>query len=237
MENLKINVYPENDKVLIQTMQLTEHIDKGFNYKLESLQSVIDLVRARGSKEKTFLFYDVKQIQVILDDSKDKRQQDTALYEFTMSDTLWEWQGVVGKEINQKQFIEFLKKRDPEVELTITESLIGSLQTLKLATEIQWAGDYDDNNNYNFAIKVKDFEGNTRLPNAFIVHMPLINESELSMDIEMELEVIKPQGEGQKPLFIITCPKFNRYWKLAVKHEIETLKKALSHYHILAGTK
>ena len=235
MDEMKVNVTPAGDHVLVQTMELQEYIDPGFHYALKSIQSVIDLVKTRGTRELSFLFYTDKQIQVLLDDQVTKRQKDTAVYYFEASDLLQEWKTVIGgNTLDQKKFIEFLKRRDNE--LAEVEALISSLQTLKLASEIRFDGDYDDRNNYNFAIKVKDFEGNTKLPNMLTIHIPLINESDFVQDIEIELEVIKPTGEGQKPLFVMTCPKFDRYWKQAVKHEIEVLKKALPGYHILAGT-
>lgn len=235
-EDMKIVVNPTGDHVLVQTMELKEYINPGFHYILESIRSVIDLVKARGTADFSFLFYTDSQIQVVLDDRIEKRQKDTARYEFETSDLLDEWQRLFDKGIDQKQFIEFLKKRDTEKELPETESLIASLQNLKMATEVRWDGDYDDRNNYNFAIKVKDMEGNTRLPNMLTACIPLINESALEIDVEIELEVFKPKGEGEKPMFRLTCPKFDRYWKQAVKHEIEVLKDALPGYHILAGT-
>ncbi len=237
MDELRVFVNPTGNDVLVKTMVMEEYVDKGFHYTLKGIQSVIDLVKARGSEEFTFLFYTDKQIQVIIDDAVDKRQQDTAVYEFEQSDLLKEWKAVLETSIDQKQFINFLKKRDPEKELPETEALIASLQTLKLASEIRFDGDYDDRNNYNFAIKVKDMEGNTKLPNLLTINIPLINESDFALDMEIELEVIKPKGEGEKPWFKLACPKFDRYWKQAVKHEIEVLKKALPDYHILAGTR
>jgi len=233
-EEMKVVVNPTGDDVLIKTMILKEYVAPGFNYTLNSIQSVIDLVNARGTDKFSFLFYTDKQIQIKLNDIIDERQQDTARYSFDSSDLLKEWKTVIGNTIDQKKFIEFLKRRDNE--LPEVEALISSLQTLKLASEIRFDGDYDDRNNYNFAIKVKDFEGNTKLPNMLTIHIPLINESDFVQDIEVELEVIKPTGEGQKPLFVMTCPKFDRYWKQAVKHEIEVLKEALPNYYILAGT-
>lgn len=235
MEEMKVVVNPTGDVVLVQTMELSEYINPGFHYTLKGIQSVIDLVKTRGSKANSFLFYTDKQIQVLLDDTVEKRQKDTAQYSFEPSDLLKEWKTIMDVAIDQKQFIEFLKKREPS-ELPEAEALMVNLQTLKMATEVRWDGDYDDRNNYNFAIKVKDMEGNTRLPNMLTIHIPLINESELIVDIDIELEVFKPKGEGEKPMFRLTCPKFDRYWKQAVKHEIQILKDALPNYHILAGT-
>ena len=235
MEEMKVVVNPSGEKVLIQTMELSEYINPGFQYTLQSIQSVIDLVKCRGTEELTFIFYTDKQIQVLLDDSKEKRQKDSAFYSFESSPLLKDWNAVIGNTIDQKKFIEFLKKRDNIIELPEAEALISALQTLKLATEVRWDGDYDDRNNYNFAIKVRDMEGNTRLPNMLTIHIPMINESDFVVDVDIELEVIKPQGEGQKPLFVLSCPKYDRYWKEAVKHEIKILKDALPNYYILAG--
>jgi hypothetical protein len=36
-------------------------------------------------------------------------------------------------------------------------------------------------------------------------------------------------------MFLITCPKIQRYIKTAIEHEVDKLKKALEGYLIMAG--
>jgi hypothetical protein len=111
-----------------------------------------------------------------------------------------------------------------------------AVQQLKMATQITGDYSYDDRNNYTFAIKVNDMEGTTRMPNIFEIHIPILNESDLIMDVDIELEIGKPKEPGQKPAFLLTCPKLSRYIKESVTHEIDKIKAALPDYNIMAGS-
>lgn len=240
MEQPKIIVTPDGDKILVQFQELhDEYINPGFTYSLRSIQAVIDLVNSRGSQDNTFIFYDDEtepRIEVILDDTKAKRNQDKATYRFEISDLYNEWKTVLDKPIDQKLFIEFLKKRDSINEIPDAQALLASLQQLKMASQVEFDGEYDDRNNYTFAIKVRDMEGNTKLPNSITIHIPLLNESDFMADIELDLLIEKPKDAGDKPLFLLHCPLMHRYMKDAISHEIGKLKEALPGYHILAGS-
>lgn len=206
----------------------------GTNYSLDSIQAVIDLVKAKGSKENTVIFYDDNQIGVILDDSVMDRNQDKAVYDFAFSDDFREWKEILGVVMDQKKFVDFLKRR-PVTEAHVTEPLLAQVQHLKLMTQI--IGDYqhDDDGNTTFMFKTKDGEGKGKLPKKIELNMVILKESDLAQLIEFELELKKPKSEEEKPLFIITCPKLQRYIKIATDHEVGKLKKALEGYLILAG--
>jgi len=204
-------------------------------YNLESINSVIELINRRGSKERTLIFYDDKQIKVVLDDSITDRPQDQATYVFMASDDLQEWQGIMNTPLSQKLFIDFLRRR-PGKEIVEMETLLASVQCLKLATEIVGDYQYDDNNNIVFMFKTKDAEGSAKLPSVLNVYLQLLNESELMQCVEIELEIRKPKSENEKPVFVLTCPNLKRYLKVAKKYEINKLEHALEGYIILAGS-
>jgi hypothetical protein len=162
------------------------------------------------------------------------RPQDRATYGFAFSDTFLEWKGIVGQPMNQKSFVDFLKRR-PAEELPVVEPLLAQVQNLKLMTEIVGDYTYDDANNITFMFKTKDGEGMTKLPSVIVINLVLLNESDFSQPVEFELELRKPKSENEKPMFLITCPKIQRYIKTAIEHEVDKLKKALEGYLIMAG--
>lgn len=240
MEN-KIVIQSANDRVLIQTQELhDEYIAPGFHYELKSTQAIIDLVKARGSQENTFVFYDDDEskprIYVILDDTVEKRKQCTAGYNFEFSDLFTEWKGIMGHPIGQKPFFDFLKRRDALVEFPEVQALQIAVKQLSLATIINYDAMIEDDNNYSVAFKIKDMEGSTKLPTDFEIHIPLLNESDKTSDINIELAITKPTGDGPiKADFLLTWPLLHRYIKEAVTHEINKVKEALAGYYILAG--
>ncbi|OPY59155.1 MAG: hypothetical protein A4E55_00372 [Pelotomaculum sp. PtaU1.Bin035] len=207
---------------------------QGYSYTLDSIQSVIDLILWKGSKENTVIFVNENEVQVILDNTITSRPKDTARYSYKKSLELEEWGQILGKAIPQKSLIDFLK-RLPEDQLDEQAPLLAAVQKLNLATVITGDYDYEDVNNHVVAFKIKEAEGSTQLPKVLIVHMPLIYGSENVLDMEVELEFRAPRNEGEKPVFLLSMPKFDRYWQEAVEHEVGVLKEALAAHLILDG--
>jgi hypothetical protein len=228
----RVIIQPKGDTVTILHGNIYQFM--GTKYSLDSVDSVVKLVEQRGSKERTLIFYNDEQVQVILDDLITNRPQDTATYVFKHSDDLKEWEKIFGVLLSQKQFVDFLRHR-PEKEIAEIESLLANVQCLKLATEIVGDYQYDDSNNITFMFKTKDAEGSAKLPSVLNVYLQLLNESNLVQCIEVELELRKPKSESEKPAFVLTCPKLDRYLKIAKEYEINKLKHALEGYVILAG--
>jgi hypothetical protein len=207
---------------------------RGYNYTLESIGSVIELIRWKGNNLSTVIFVDDGGVQVILDDAVINRPKDTAKYSYKKSIELDEWALVLSKAIQQKSFIDFLKRR-PDDQVEEIDLLLASVQKMNLATVI--TGEYEpvDSNNVTVSFKIKETETSTKIPKVLIIQMPLVFGSDNIVTMEVELEFRAPRNEGEKPLFLLTIPKFDRYWQEAVDFEIDRLKKALGGYLILDG--
>jgi hypothetical protein len=239
-DGININVEPKDGEVFVKYQEPTEYIEQPFRYHLRSTQSLIDLIKSRGYEEYSQIFYmdsgGTPRVEVIMDDSIDDRDKDTAIYPFEHSDELKEWEDILDRQIGQKDFIDFLNRRDPEQECPAAVALLGAVQQLKIATQITGDYSYDDNNNYTFGIKVRDTENFTRIPSVIEIHVPILNESDLIADIPIELEITKPKDQTEKPTFKLSCPRLQRYIKTAVKYEIDKIREALPGYNIMAGS-
>lgn len=86
------------------------------------------------------------------------------------------------------------------------------------------------------SIKVKEAEGTLKMPRFIFVNMVILNESQFTQKIEVQLDIIKPKDEGDKLLFKLSCPIMNRYVKDAIKYETDSIKSELTNYLLLAGT-
>lgn len=232
--NLKI--YPVDDhEVYFRTGELpTPYQYKGYSYILESMQSVIDLIKSKGNQVNTVIFVDENGVQVVLDDTTTGRPKDTAQYEYEKSLEFKEWDSIFGHRLNQKEFIDFLKRR-PEGEIEGFDYLFASVQKLNLASVITGDYEYEDSNNLVVNFKIKDSESTTKLPKFLLVTLPLIQGSEQEYQIEVEMEFHSPRAEGEKPGFTLTIPKWLRYWQNAVTDEETRLKESLEGYLILSG--
>ncbi|MCC5468441.1 hypothetical protein [Pelosinus baikalensis] len=61
-----------------------------------------------------------------------------------------------------------------------------------------------------FAIKVGDAGGTVRLPQFVFAKIEIYLEFGLIQTMEIEMEVIHPRGEGEKPMFNLGCLKLSR---------------------------
>jgi len=228
-----IHVKTEGDKLHIIHSDLCIFQYRGFNHVIEDTKSIIGLVDRYGSPNNTLIFVNKERIYVIFDDSIKDRPQDTAVCKFCVSDQAMEWFNIQDSSVRQTKFIDFLKCR-PEGEVENLDALLAAVKVLKITTEIIGNYEYDDRGNITFMYKTKDKEGKCSIPSVLNVTMPMLNNGDV-LEIEMELEVVKPKSETEKPAFIISCPKWPRYYKQAVEVEIKKLKDALPEYLILAG--
>jgi hypothetical protein len=242
-ENMKVIINPNTERVRIEYQEPREYIFTGSQCDLTSTQAVIDLINKRGSAENTLIYYldkpDKPTIQVILDDTIQDRDQDTAVYRFEESDLLKEWKAVFGESgIDQKNFIKFLKRRDASefTQPALLQELLAIAQTLNIATVINFDSMYQNENNKEVSFKIKDADSSTYIPDTFRLQIPLYNESDLISEIEIELELVKPRDEGQKARFVLSCPRLPKDKKLAIQYEIDKIRKELPGYTLLAGS-
>jgi hypothetical protein len=232
-----VNVTPKGDVLAILEGRAPEIFQyDGFRYTAKSTPALIALVKSKSVKENCVIAYTEDGFKVILNDQVFDRSQDRLTYQFENSQQYKEWQRILenGMVFNQKQFIDFLRRREPD-EIVDVESLIASIQNFKYVTNISGDFTFDDRNNYTFAFKVGDAEGTVRLPQFVYADIEIYNESGFVQNMELELEVQKPKSEGEKPLFALTCPKLPRYQKEAVNQEIDKVKSELDGYLIVAG--
>jgi len=225
----------QDKKLTILKGNFTPFHPQGFNYKLDSVESVVNLVKTKGSVNNTVIFYDDHAIRIIIDDSVIDRPKDTGKYPFTSSDQFDEWESFIGHPLSQKEFTDFLKRR-PHGEVADVERLLAAVQKLKLVTSIVGDYQYDDNNNYTVMFKTSDGEDSAKLPSIIEVTLPLLNESDKTFNIPIELELNKPKSEDQKPTFTLECSKIKQFLREATAYEVAKLKEKLPGYLILNGS-
>jgi len=208
---------------------------QGFRYEAQSTDSLISLVKAKGSKAYSVIGYTKKQVVVIVDDMIKDRPQDIIAYPYQYSQQYLEWSRILnGAKLTQKEFVDFLKRRELD-EVYNLDELLASIQKFRFVTNISGDFVYDDNNNYTFAIKVGDAEGTMRLPTSIAAVIEIFNESDFRQDINIELEIEKPKSQDDKLMFHLSCPTLQRYLDEAVEREIFKIKTQLDGYLIVAG--
>jgi hypothetical protein len=237
MEKMQINGTPVGSVLEIRQGDAKRLYNyKGYSYTANSTDSLIKLVKSKGSQANSVIAYNDDGIKVILDDTVVDREHDRIGYSFKHSLQYEEWESILtrGCAFDQKEFIKFLQRRE-EGEVQDIESLMGAIQQFKYVTQITGDFTYDNNNNYTFGFKIGEAEGTVRLPQLLYVNIEVYLESGLEQMTEIELEVRRPKSENEKPTFVLTCPKLSRYLKTAVDHEITKLKTELDGYLIVAG--
>jgi hypothetical protein len=231
----RINIVTDGGDVNVRHGNLPDiYMYKGYQCSVRNLDSLIELVRRKGNSNVSVIFYNDTGVHVVMDSFEEERPQDTATLKFRNSDEYQEWAQIIGQRINQKTFVDFLRRR-PEGQVEDIESLLAAAQKINFATTITGEASYEDTNNVTFVFKMGDVEGSARLPRILIISMPLIHGSDSIMDMEVEMEFVKPKADNEKPYFVLTMPKYDRYWREALEYEIEKLKEELPGFLILEG--
>lgn len=234
----QINVTPVGDTLVIREGRASEIFQyQGFKYTADSTDSLVALVKSKANQPNCIVAYNEKGFAVILDDKVTDRKQDRLVHEFKKSQQYQEWANVLekGAVFDQKNLIDFLRRRE-EGEIESIDQLMAAVQNFKYVTNIAGDFTYDDRNNYTFSVKIGDAEGTVRLPQIVLAYIEVFNESGFEQQMEIELEVHRPKNEGEKPGFLLSCPKLRRYMKEAVEFEINKVKKDLDGYLVVAGS-
>jgi uncharacterized protein YfdQ (DUF2303 family) len=223
-EDLSLHIKTDRDTVTILTGAIeTPFKYKGFKYTLHTTDSLISLVKSKGGPN-TVIGYTEEQIVAILDDTIQDRPKDTCTYSFKKTQEYEEWLNAIRSSMDQKTFIDFLKHRDP-FEVEGLESLIATISQLKMVTIITGDYDYSDENNRTVLFKKQDgSESKVDIPERLNVDFPLI-ESGAPIKMVIELELIRPDSDQKRPMFVLKCPNMKRYWKSAVQAEIRRVKE------------
>jgi len=236
-DDKQINITPKGDILEFRTgeaKQLYQY--DGYQYTAESTESLITLVRSKGSEENTIIAYTDGGIKVILDDTVITRDQDRLKYNYKYSQQFEEFRSILEKGVvfEQKQFIDFLRRREPG-EINGQDMLMAAIQSFKFSSIISGDFTYDDQDNYICSFKIGDAEGTVKIPQLITANIEVFNESDFVQTVELELEIKKPRDQSEKPLIALTCPKLPRYLQKAMDHEIETVENELEGYLIVAG--
>lgn len=198
-----------------------------------------DLLLRHGSKERSIGYFNDKNINAVLDHTIQHRPFDTAVYSFEASPQASDWKNVFGKNLGQRDFIKFLKAREPG-EVPNIENLMLAAQKVSANFKVITESTYVDSNNMGIVYKIEDNDGRTveegkmDIPNRLEISMPLLKESPEIFVVEVDLELTKPV-DGSPPFFVLTCPRWTTFWRQAVEAAVADLRDRLSGYLIIAG--
>lgn len=212
---------------------------KGVRHTLESVPAIADLLTKHGSAEKSIIYFNEKNINAILDQTIQDRPFDTVVYSFEASPQAEDWLKVFDEKLGQKDFIKFLKSREPG-EIPDIERLMAQAQKITGNFKVISESTYIDSNNMGIVYKIEDANGKTTdegkldLPTKLLITMPLLKESLEFFTIEVDLELTKPV-DGRPPYFIMSCPRWTTFWRQAVYVAVDDLRDRLPDYLIIAG--
>lgn len=240
-------VIPTDGKIHLTITQQTQDLPsplapynyKGVRHTLESVPAIADLLFQHGDSKKSIIYFNDNNINAILDQTIQDRPFDTAVYSFEASPQADDWKRVFDKSLGQRDFIKFLKSREPG-EVPDIESLMAQAQKITGNFKVVSESTYIDSNNMGIVYKIEDANGKTtdegklNLPTKLEITMPLLKESPEVFTIDVDLELTKPV-DGRPPFFVLACPRWTTFWRKAVEAAVDELKGLLPGYLIIAG--
>lgn len=211
---------------------------QGFQYRAHTVPSFVDLVQAKSAgTDRCIVFANEKGFHAILDDTIIDRKKDTVTYEFCLSIRAEEWIEILrkGKVFDIKGFSDFLKRREAG-EIEFIDELLFAVQNFKYVTNIEGDFSFEDRNNYTYNVKVNEAESTIRVPKTLTVAMELFKDSGFEQEFEIEIEIHRPRDPSEKPGFLLSCPKFDRYLDRAKQYEFDRLPDLLPEYLLVSGS-
>ena len=237
MEKTSFHITANADELTIREGSAPDVFQyEGFQYNADTSDSFAKLVLAKAVRENCIVFCNEKGFYAILDDTVQDREQDSVSYRFALSIQAEEWEEVIskGKVFGIKELVDFLKHRE-ENEIADIDRLLHAVSNFKYVTNIQGDFSFDDRNNYTFNVKLSDGEGTVRIPKVITVNMEILQGSDFRQDIEIEVEVQRPKDPSERPRFLLSCPKYPRYYQAAIEQECTLLPERLPNYLIVRG--
>lgn len=238
MDSTKIEVKSDASEIIVREGKAPEiFVFAGRKFVAGSHRSFVELVKSKADKDNAVVAYNASGAKCIIDDKVVNMPFETIKYEYSLSIQAKEWGEILfskGRVFEQKNIIDFLKIRTEE-ELPIVDTLLNSIKNFKYALKISGDYTFDDRNNYTVAIAVGEMEGTIKIPTLIEMQMELFEESGFKQIFEIEIEILRPKSENEKPLFKLSCPKYLRYEKEAKDNILEKIKADLAGYLVVAG--
>ena len=239
MDKVKIEVSGDARELVLREGHAPEiFVFNGRKFVAGSHKSFVELVKSKASKANAVVAYNESGAKCIIDDTVVNMPFETILYAYQPSIQAKEWGKILsndGKVFEHKQIIDFLKIRTDD-EIPIIEALLNGVRNFKYALKISGDYTFDDRNNYTVAIAIGETEGTIRIPTLIELQIELFEESDFKQIFEIEIEIIRPKSENEKPLFRLSCPKYLRYEKEAKDNILEKIKTDLAEYLVVAGS-
>lgn len=239
MDKINIEVKSAAPEVIVREGRAPEiFVFGGRKFVAGSHKSFIELVKSKSSKANAVVAYNDAGAKCVIDDTVMNMPFETIQYAYQPSIQAKEWGKILsgdGKVFEHKQIIDFLKIRTEE-EIPIIDKLLDSVKNFKYALKISGDYTFDDRNNYTVAISIGEREGTIRIPTLIELQVELFEESEFKQIFEIEIEIVRPRSENEKPLFRFSCPKYLRYEKEAKDNILEKIKEDLAEYLVVAGS-
>lgn len=239
MENPRFHITPSTGELIVREGNAPDIFQyEGFQSKADTSDSFAKLVLAKAVKENCIVFCNKKGFHATLDDTVQDREQDSVSYGFALSVQAQEWEKILtaGHVFDVKGLIDFLKRRE-ENEMADIDRLLYAVSNFKYVTNVQGDFSFDDRNNYTFNIKLSDGEGTVRIPKVILANIEILHGSDFRQDIEIEVEVERPKDPSERPCFLLSCPKYPRYYQTAIDWEYTQLLKRLPDYLIVQGSR
>lgn len=209
---------------------------KGVDYRALSVPSFAELVKQKAVQPNAIVFCHKDGFSAILDDSVREHPFDTVTYDFAFSTLASEWMPVLskGKVYDIKGLADFLKRRTPG-EIKDIEGLVYAVQNFRYVTNISGDFTFADRNNYVFSVKVDEAETTVKVPKTINVSLALLDGDDAISAMEIEVEVHRPANAAEKPGFLLSCPKFERYLDEAKAGARNTLRELLKGWLVVDG--
>lgn len=223
------------------------------HHVVHDTQSFLDWLKFNGAKEQTTLICwdeNSQLVKAVLDTDKktaipsesiannpEYGSLPTCKYKLTLHRYFETWQKKFHNQFTHKELIQFLLRNQADIK--DASEFIEAWKKLKTAMTVDVDAQYSDGHTMmvNFTSDVQSGKTATaELPRYFILRIPVLASDDEPVEFYIDVEIGYPERATDKPTFGFYCRDFDDAVRVAMKKEIQDLRKALAGYTILYGS-
>lgn len=223
-------------------------------HEVKDTQSFLDWLKFTGAKkENTLICWNdiLMTIKAVLNtdaetaipDEDDAATDDVlygtlpnCIYNITLHRFYEIWKKEFRTHFTHKALIQFLLRNQADIK--DASEFIQAWKQIKTAMNIDVDAQYSDGHKMlvNFESDVKSGTQTAELPRYFVLRLPVLASDDEPIEFVVDVEIGYPERASDKPTFHFFCRDFEDAVRVAMKREVNEIRKALDGFTILYGT-
>ncbi|MFP4145322.1 MAG: hypothetical protein ACLFV3_09275 [Phycisphaeraceae bacterium] len=206
-------------------------------HRVDNTESFVAYAQKYGDAEKSLIFYNDAGATLILDESIERGQRETASLEFERSDEWDAWGGVIGDSLGHRRLLNFLTLYSHTLD---TPEILASMASAKANVTVDIDSSLkEDQKTVGYLVKSSAGSELQQFPKELRISVPVLDvdveDPEAWAQLTLRLHIDLPAEPGGKVTFSLLCPGWDAVLRGRTRREADKLRAGLEGFTILRG--